>query len=264
MDTVLGLSITSTTLGWALLDARDTAGAPLAGEELRVARRGGGDAGSIAAYASAIVARLHPVLTGTDLRIRGIGVAFGPDAVAAAALVLERLAAAGFADLTTVRPVQSGDAPLPARHAALAPLTSVLRTPPPPVDDPAGLDCDPVTPPRRLSYTGAAAMLAGGAITLVVSLSVVLSPHLGPAEPVASAPATSTAARAAGAVSAPRQPVHVQPEAPEAPVPMGALWERPPAGEVPVPPPVLVAPAPSGPRSLLDRMREHLPHLPGH
>lgn len=81
MDTVLGLSITSTTVGWVLLEAPagtpDPAGEPLAGEELSVARPAGVDAGSTTAYASAIVARLQPILTSGELAIRVSGCAGG-------------------------------------------------------------------------------------------------------------------------------------------------------------------------------------------
>lgn len=257
MDTVLGLSLTSTTLGWTLLDARDTAGAPLAGEDLGVGRHGGADAGSISAYASAIVARLRPVLGAPDLRIAGIGLAAAADATAAAALVREILTEAGFGIITPVPPQPGG--PVSARRAALAPLATVrfatpnIATPAPRADE------FTAAPRRRLHYAGAAAMLATGAVTLVVSLSVMLSPQLGPAERATGTPTSPTTARAA-AVPSPDQRPQPLPELPATTTPLGALWEGPPAETAPP----AATPPPDGSRSLLDRVREKLPHRPGH
>lgn len=280
LDAVLGLSIASRTVGWVLIDAtsgasddmRDTTGAKLAGEELSVTGYGGLDAGSISAHAMAIVSRLQPILTAGDPRIRGVGVTWGADAVAAAALVMDILADAGFDNVIAVRPhpadrsssAQTTDMPagahlMAAREAALNSVACVQFGHPQPDDVPTNLDAALRSAPirsQRLSYAGARAALAAGALTFVVSLSAVLSPHLGPAEDV------QPTHRVASAPTTPEAPLPA-PEAPSEPpvaaVPLGALWE---ADEAPALPPV-VAPQPSGHRSLLSRVREHMPHLPG-
>lgn len=270
MDTVLGLSITSTTVGWVLADATPSAagpaGAVLAGEELSVAGSAGADAGSLSAYATAIVARLQPILTSGELLIRGIGVCWGADAGATAAVVVEILTGAGFDNVVPIRPGPADAAlggQLPAHRAALAAVSCPEVDCPVPEEIPDGLDICDATPARsaQLSYAGARAMLVAGAVTLVTSLSVVLSPHLGPAQPVSRVTAIPVAVQATGPAPAP-QPVPPPLELPEAPTPMGSLWETPPAVAAPAPP--AVVPQPSGPRSLLERVRDHLPHLPGH
>lgn len=165
---------------------------------------------------------------------------------------MEILTDAGFDNVVAARPG-------PAQRAALAAVTHPALDHSAPAEISCGLDgCDPA-PVRtaQLSYAGARAILVAGAVTLVVSLSVVLSPHLGPAQPASRATATPVAARAAGPAPQPAPPPL---ELPEAPTPLGSLWENPPAVDV-GPPPV---PQPGGSRSLLERVREHLPHLPGH
>lgn len=112
---------------------------------------------------------------------------------------------------------------------------------------------------RPLSYTGALVMLAGGAVTFVASLSAALSLQLGPGNPVRPvehATVARVAVPAAPATSPPAAPAP-RPELPEAPVEFGALWEGP--AVIPGEPEA----APNGPRSMLERVREHIPRLPG-
>lgn len=271
MDTVLGLSITATTVSWVLVDGARGGAAPagevLAGEQLSVARPAGLDAGSVCEYATAIVAHLQPILTSDEQEIRGIGVCWGTDATAAAALVMEILAGSGFDGVVPVRPGRPDDPTsghLLAREAALAAVRCPEPIHPLPETIPADPD-DGERPPTRsaqLSYAGARALLVAGAVTLVTSVAVVLSPHLGPAPAVSRATPTPVSARAAAPGPGSRPP-----GLPETPTPLGALWEAPPAGDTapsPVVAPQSVAPQPDGSRSLLDRVRDHLPHLPGH
>lgn len=103
MDTVLGLSLTSTTVGWALVDGADIDGATLACEEFGIPHNGGFGTGDVSARVAAVVSRVRAMLQAQGLRLRGIGVTWSGDVAADAALVLESLTDAGFENVAPVR-----------------------------------------------------------------------------------------------------------------------------------------------------------------
>jgi len=162
--------------------------------------------------------------------------------------------------------VQAGAQQALARGAALALA--------PHADLAGGLPAAATAGPVRsmsLSYAGALTMLAGGAVTFVASVSAALSLHLGPINKAREVrpPEHVTVARvvvpapppAAPVVPPPDAPAEAAPDAPaqppvevpEEPAELGALWEGPAA--VPGPP--------AGPASLLDRVRDRMPRVPG-
>ncbi|HET9877553.1 MAG TPA: hypothetical protein VFQ37_17640 [Mycobacterium sp.] len=188
--------------------------------------------------------------------------------VAGSGTALDKLAARLGSTLAIPVFAQTG-AHLALAHGAalaLAPCAEFAETP---LDGaPVDFDRGPVRS-RTLSYAGALTMLVAGVLTFVVSLSTALSlqlipaKELPPAEQVAHGSTTPSVARAAAPAVTP------SPALPEAPVSLGSLWEGAPAEDggaasVRPPAPTAVAPQPSGPRSLLNRVLEHMPHLRGH
>ncbi|MEB3030573.1 DUF7159 family protein [[Mycobacterium] nativiensis] len=152
--------------------------------------------------------------------------------------------------------VQGGAQQALARGAALALGPHADLTGPPIQGVTTGLD---LGPQRRmsLSYAGALTMLTGGAVTFVASLSAALSLELGPSKdvPAVRPPEHVTVARVAVPAAPPPAPRVEAPAVPEAPpVEFGSLWDA---------PAVAPAPPPAGQPSLLDRVRQHIPRLPG-
>lgn len=109
-----------------------------------------------------------------------------------------------------------------------------------------------------LSYAGALTMLTGGAVTFVASVSAALSLQLGPSKelPEVRQPEHVTVARVASPAAAPPAAPVAPAELPEPTAELGSLWDGP--AVEPGPP----APPPGEP-SLLDRVRERMPRLPG-
>jgi hypothetical protein len=104
LDTVLGLSMTPTTVGWVLVDGQDADGATLDREEFTVRRRRGGvRVVNTSAQAAQAVLRLQTTAEAHGQRFRGIGVTWSDDAAAEAALLLESLTGAGFDNVVPVR-----------------------------------------------------------------------------------------------------------------------------------------------------------------
>lgn len=354
---MLGLALTATTVGWVMAEGRVKDTPTLSGDEFGVTRDDAGlDAVRMAASVSAIAARARTLVTARGERLHGVAVTWSDDAAVAAALLLESLADAGFANVVPVRfsqaaasltsdigstdactavcviapgsatlvlldgsgdddpavttaaisgtddviswlaeavgsggrrpevlvvagsmrgmdrlgrrlesrlsmPVfvQTGAQQALARGAALALAPHADLTGPPIADGPAGLDVDAARP-MSLSYVGALAMLAGGAVTFVASLSAALSLQLGPGKElheVRPADHVTVARVAAPAASAPPPaapaPRGQAPVVSEAPVEFGSLWDG----------PAVVPGPPAPPPSLLDRVRDRMPRLPG-
>lgn len=103
MDTVLGLALTPTTIGWVIADGQP--GAPtVAGDEVAVAQGDAGlDATQLAASAAAVATRARTMLTARGERLHGVGVTWTDEAAVGAALLLETLADAGFDHVVPVR-----------------------------------------------------------------------------------------------------------------------------------------------------------------
>jgi hypothetical protein len=109
LDTVLGLSLTSTAVGWVLVEGRDADGAILDHDEFEVRTGGGMRAVNTSEQATAAVLRAQSVTTRDDQRLHVIGVTWSDEAAAEAALLLESLADAGFDNVVPVRLRQASE-----------------------------------------------------------------------------------------------------------------------------------------------------------
>ncbi|ORA79498.1 hypothetical protein BST28_11695 [Mycolicibacter kumamotonensis] len=104
MDTVLGLAMTPTTVGWVMAEGRADGCPTVSGDEFGITRGDAGlDAVSMAASASAVAARARAALTSRGDRLHGVGVTWSDEAAVGAALLLESLADAGFDNVVPVR-----------------------------------------------------------------------------------------------------------------------------------------------------------------
>jgi hypothetical protein len=109
LDTVLGLSLTSTSVGWVLVEGRDADGAILDHEDFDVASGGGVQAVYTSEQATAAVLDAQAVVASYDHRIHVIGVTWSDEAAAEAALLLESLTNAGFDNVVPIRLHQACD-----------------------------------------------------------------------------------------------------------------------------------------------------------
>lgn len=268
MDTVLGLSMTPTTVGWVLADGHDSDGATLARDEFAVQPRSGGvDAVNASEQAAAAVLRVQTMVETQGERLRGVGVTWSADAVAEAALLVESLTDAGFDNVLPVRFDQAAEsltggsaepaepsapaAAEPEAQLALARGAALALEPGAELrdvfTDVSSFSTDPgqhrndarTSEPgterawwQKLSYTGALTLLAAGAVTFVVSLSIALTPskEAPPVHQVAKAPGPAPIAQTVVPVVAP-PPAHT-PEVPaeaaaEAPVAFESTGEAP-------------------------------------
>lgn len=101
LDTVLGLAVTPSTIGWVTAAGSHRPGI---GEEVWVdAGDAGPDPVDLAAQASAVAARVRTMLAARGDRLRGVAVTWSDEAAVAAALLLESLADAGCDHVVPVR-----------------------------------------------------------------------------------------------------------------------------------------------------------------
>jgi len=103
LDTVLGLSLTSTSVGWVLADGRDADGTILEHDDFGVCAGGAGSAIDTSEQATAAVLDAQAAATGYDQRLHVIGVTWSDEAAAEAAMLLESLNDAGFDNVVPVR-----------------------------------------------------------------------------------------------------------------------------------------------------------------
>lgn len=103
LDTVLGLSITPTTLGWVLAEGHGADGAILDRNELELHSGRNAQAIHTAEQLAAEVLLAHEVAAAGDHRLRVIGVTWNAEASAQAALLVESLTGAGFDNVVPVR-----------------------------------------------------------------------------------------------------------------------------------------------------------------
>lgn len=104
LDTVLGLAITPSTIGWVMADAGDSGCPTVIGEELSAAVSGAGpDVVALAAQAAAVAARARTMLASRGERLHGVAVTWSDEAAVGAALLLESLADADFEHVVPVR-----------------------------------------------------------------------------------------------------------------------------------------------------------------
>ncbi len=103
MDTVLGLSLTSASVGWVLVEGRDADGSILDHDDFEVAPTTGVQAVYTSEQASAAVLHAQAAALGVDQRLHVVGVTWSDEAAAESALLLESLADAGFDNVVPIR-----------------------------------------------------------------------------------------------------------------------------------------------------------------
>jgi hypothetical protein len=103
LDTVFGLSLTSTSVGWVLVEGRDADGAILDHDDFDVHPVAGVQAVYTSEQASAAVLDAQVAAAGLDQRLRVVGVTWSDESAAEAALLVESLTDAGFDNVVPVR-----------------------------------------------------------------------------------------------------------------------------------------------------------------
>lgn len=103
MDTVLGLSLTPTTVGWVLAKGHGADGTILDHQELALRAGRGVRAVSTAEQVTDEVLRVAALAAANDHRVRVVGLTWNDEASAQAALLLEALTDAGFDNVVPVR-----------------------------------------------------------------------------------------------------------------------------------------------------------------
>ena len=103
MDTVLGLSLTSTSVGWVLVEGRDADGGIVDHDDFEVPPSAGVQAVNTSEQASAAVLDAQAAALSYDQRLHVVGVTWSDDAAAESALLLESLTDAGFDNVVPVR-----------------------------------------------------------------------------------------------------------------------------------------------------------------
>jgi hypothetical protein len=103
LDTVVGLSLTSTSVGWVLVEGRDAGGTILDHDYFAVPPAAGVQAVYTSERASAAVLDAQGVAAGHDQRLHVVGVTWSDESAAEAALLLESLTDAGFDNVVPIR-----------------------------------------------------------------------------------------------------------------------------------------------------------------
>jgi hypothetical protein len=103
LDTVVGLSLTSTSVGWVLVEGRDADGTTLDHDDFDVPPAYGVQAVHTSEQASAAVLEAQAAAAGYDQRLHVVGVTWSDEAAAESALLLESLTDAGFDNVVPVR-----------------------------------------------------------------------------------------------------------------------------------------------------------------
>lgn len=109
MDTVLGLSLTSTSVGWVLAEGREADGTILDHDDFQVGSGRGVRAVNTSAQTAAAVLEAQATAVSYDRRLHVIGLTWSDDAAAEAALLLESLIDAGFHNVVPIRLHQACD-----------------------------------------------------------------------------------------------------------------------------------------------------------
>jgi len=103
LDTVLGLSLTSTSVGWVLAEGRDADGAILDHDDFDVHPTAGVQAVYTSEQATSAVLDAQAAAAAFDQRLHVVGVTWSDDSAAEAALLVESLNDAGFDNVVPVR-----------------------------------------------------------------------------------------------------------------------------------------------------------------
>jgi hypothetical protein len=109
LDTVLGLSLTSMSVGWVLAEGRDADGTILDHDDFQVGTGGAVRAVNTSAQTTAAVLDAQAAALNHDRRLHVIGLTWSDQAAAEAALLLESLTDAGFDNVVPVRLQQACD-----------------------------------------------------------------------------------------------------------------------------------------------------------
>ena len=124
LDTVLGLSVTPTTVGWVLAEGHGADGTILDHQELALHAGRGVQAVSTAEQVADEVLRVDALAAASDHRLRVIGVTWNDEASAQAALLLEALTDAGFENVVPVRLLEAVE----TLARAIAPVVGYEQT----------------------------------------------------------------------------------------------------------------------------------------
>jgi hypothetical protein len=124
LDTVLGLSVTPTTLGWVLAEGHGADGTILDHQELALRAGHGVRAVGTAEQSADEVLRVDALAAASNHHLRVIGVTWNHEASAQAALLLEALTDAGFDNVVPVRLLESVE----ALARAIAPVIGYEQT----------------------------------------------------------------------------------------------------------------------------------------
>jgi hypothetical protein len=178
VETVLGLSMTSSGVGWVVLDGSGVDAKTLDHDVVDVSGRSADD---IDRHLGAVRgARAIAAASGQD--VRSIGVGWTDESAATATLVLRALPGLGFDKVVPVRLAGSGDdIELTARAAALA-VTSEIDAIPVPL-----LRREPVAGAPPPEYSWLASARAAAVLVAGLSALFVLAPELA-GQPAAAAP----------------------------------------------------------------------------
>ncbi|WP_406815551.1 hypothetical protein [Mycobacterium sp. M23085] len=124
MDTVLGLSVTPTTVGWVLAEGHGADGTILDHRELALRSGDGVRAVGTADQVLDEVLRVDIAAAESDHRLRVIGVTWNDGSAAQAALVLEALTDAGFDNVVPIRQLEA----IETLAQAIAPVIGYEQT----------------------------------------------------------------------------------------------------------------------------------------
>jgi hypothetical protein len=124
LDTVLGVSVTPTTVGWVLAEGHGADGTILDHHELKLHGGRGVRAVSTAEQVADEVLRVEALAGASDHRVRVVGVTWNDDASAEAALLLEALTDADFDNVVPVRYLEA----LETLARAIAPVIGYEQT----------------------------------------------------------------------------------------------------------------------------------------
>ncbi|WP_218060978.1 DUF7159 family protein [Mycobacterium malmoense] len=124
METVLGLSVTPTAVGWVLAEGHGADGTILDHQELALHAGRGARAASTAEEVVDEIARVEAQAAASEHRLRIIGVTWNDDAAAQAALLLEALTDAGFDNVVPVRQLEAVE----TLAQAIAPIIGYEQT----------------------------------------------------------------------------------------------------------------------------------------
>ena len=124
MDTVLGLSVTPTTVGWVLAEGHGADGTILDHRELTLRAGTGARALSTAQQVADEVLRVTALAAAGEQHVRVIGLTWTDEASALAALLVEALTDAGLHNVVPVRLLQAVE----ALARAIAPVIGYQQT----------------------------------------------------------------------------------------------------------------------------------------